>query len=133
MTVPYDPSPTSYAPVVEKLFQVARSAREGINDPANCEVLGLESVDARDLKLDDLIVAAEHVMFEDRWAIFAFRGIGVGEGAIDAAAHEELCRWLAEHRNTVRTGTVFGLAAELRDKRAAASGAYSWSLGRSES
>lgn len=130
MTVPYNPTPTSYAPVVERLFTVARSARDGIVDPAQCDVLNLESIDARDLSLDDLIVAAEHVMFENRWAIFAFRGIGVGEGAIDASAHIGLCDWLAEHRGIVRTGTVYEIAHEIRSRYS--HDQYSWSLGTSE-
>ncbi|HRK21754.1 MAG TPA: polysaccharide deacetylase family protein [Fimbriimonadaceae bacterium] len=131
MTVPYDPSPTSYAPVVERLFTVARSARDGVIDPAHCDVMNLESIDARDLTLDDLIVAAEHVMFENRWAIFAFRGIGAGEGAVDASSHTALCDWLAEHRGVVRTGTVFEIANEVRSRFSA--NTYSWSLGSSES
>lgn len=130
MTVAYDPAPTSYGPVVERLFTVARSAREGIVDASTCDVLNLESIDARDLTLDDLIVAAELAMFEERWAIFAFRGIGVGEGAIDASAHAALCEWLAGHREVVRNGTVFALASEIQSKRAAAE--YSWRLGSSE-
>lgn len=130
MTVPYDPAPTSYIPIVERLFPVARSAREGLVDPAQADVNHLESIDARDLDLDDLLVAAESAMHEARWAIFAFRGIGVGDGAIDAAAHRELCQWIADHREAVRCGTVFGLASELRQRRSAAS--YSWSLGQSE-
>jgi hypothetical protein len=59
MTVPYQPTPTPYRPIVDKLFEVARSAREGLANPAVCDVHDLESIDARNLTLDDLIVAAE--------------------------------------------------------------------------
>jgi hypothetical protein len=133
MTVAYQPQPTSYRPVVEQLFQVARSAREGLVDPRACEPEYLECVDARDLSADDLIVAAETAMFEGKWAIFAFRGIGSGEEAVNAEAHRRLCEWAGEHRETVRTGPVLSLAMELKEKLAAYSGAYSWSLSESNS
>jgi peptidoglycan/xylan/chitin deacetylase (PgdA/CDA1 family) len=132
MTIPYEPVLTPYRPVVDRLFQVARSAREGLVDFETCDVLYLESIDARDLKMDDLIVAAESALFEEKWAIFAFRGIGSGEGAVDAAAHEALCDWAAEHRDTVRAGPVYEIAMNIREKRLASEGAYSWTLQQNE-
>lgn len=131
MDVPYQPTLVSYRPVVERLFQVCRSGREGLIDPKVANVQDLEQVDCRGLTLDDLIVAAEIAMFESRWAILAFRGVGSGEGGVDAAAHFELCEWLAERRELIRCGPVFDLGMELRERRAAAEGVYSWSLSKS--
>jgi hypothetical protein len=127
-SVPFEPSIVSYQPVVERLFQVCRSAREGLVNPASANVLDLESIDCRDLTLNDLVLAAEVAMFDSRWAIFAFRGVGVGEGAVDVEAHRELCGWLAERREVFRMGPLFDLGMELRERQAAAGGLYSWSL-----
>ena len=132
MTVPYQPTPTPYRPIVDKLFEVARSAREGLANPTVCDIHDLESIDARNLTLDDLIVAAEAAMFEGRWAIFAFRGVGTGDGAVDKRAHQALCDWISNHSETVRSGTVYELAMQLRQRRMAAEGTYSWSLQASE-
>ena len=132
MTVPYHPTPTPYRQVVDRLFSVARSAKEGLVDPPTADMHELNCVDARDLSLDDLLVAGETAMFEARWAIFTFRGVGVGEGAVNAAAHAEFCAWLGERREVFRIGPVFELAMQLRERLAAAEGAYSWSLGESE-
>ncbi len=128
MLVPYQLTPVPYRPVVERLFQVARSAREGLIAPADANVLDLESIDCRDLTLNDLIVAAEATLFDFRWAIYAFRGVGAGEGAVDVAAHAELCQWIADRREAIRCGPVFDLGMELRERLAVAHGAYSWSL-----
>src|SRR5688572_29702377 len=132
MTVPYQPTPTPYRPVVDKLFEVARSAREGLANPISCDIHDLESIDKRDLTMDDLIVAAEAAMFEGKWAVFAFRGVGMGEGAVDRRAHEALCEWVSEHSETVRSGTVYELAMQLRQRRLAVEGTYSWTLQQSE-
>lgn len=132
LTVPYDPKPTSYRPVVDRLFEVARSAREGIADPRSCDIHVLESIDARDLIKEDLVSAGETATLEGRWAIFAFRGVGSGDGSVDKRAHEALCDWICDHHEAIRLGTVFELAMELRQRRAAAEGTHQWSLQASE-
>lgn len=132
MTVPYDPKPTPYRPVVDRVFEVSRSAREGLANPETCDIHDLESIDARDLSSEDLINAADSGMNEGRWAIFAFRGVGTGEGSVDKRAHEALCDWIFDRNEALRSGTVYDLAMELRHRRAAAEGTHKWSLQSSE-
>jgi hypothetical protein len=115
----HEPFPVSYRSVVNRFFRVARSSLEGLAEPSRSDVQYLESIDARDLSQDDLIVGAEAAMFSGRWAIFAFQGIGSGEGAIDMESHRALCAWLAEHQDHIKTGPVFELAIELQEQRAA--------------
>ena len=107
-------------------------AAEGLVDPERCDVRHLERIDARELSEQDLIETAERALEESRWAILAFRGVGAGEGAVDAAAHRGLCDWLADRPNMVRVAPVFEHARAIRERQLASDASFSWSYPVSE-
>lgn len=102
VTTAYNPQPTTYGQVVEKVFRVARTAEFGLNgtivNPSrlkSCEVSGWN--------LEELKSLVQRTSDEGAWTLLVFRGIGSGELAIDARVHSAFCEWVS---GRVLCGTV---------------------------
>ncbi len=121
MSVPYHPEPTSYRQVVDKLFQVARSAVGGFNAPSDCALGYLFSAETEGGSAEELVEQAKQGVDVGCWAILAFRGVGSGDGSVDASAHRALCGWLAAHSDEIATDTTFRIAMRIRSLREAPS------------
>ncbi len=119
LTVAFDPQPTSYRHAVTRVFGIARSALQGMNDPDSCDFGYLQIVDCERMDAEALIESASAAFERSLWSILVFRGVGVGSGGVDARAHEKLCSWLAEDREGRRTDTVLREAYRVRSLREA--------------
>lgn len=80
-----------------------RTGIEGFNHPKTVALDHLFCVPCSDFSTEEMLAIAESSHRAGSWCIFAFSGIGVGEQAVDRAAHEafitaltqEKDRWLA--------------------------------------
>lgn len=87
------------APTVRDLYPVVRSGEPGINsDP---EMTYLHCVHCDDLTADEMIDYAKAASQDGTWLVLSFEGVGVGDRAVDASAHKQLCKYLASARKSV--------------------------------
>ncbi len=100
-----------YSPEVMKLGMVARSGVVGYNR-LGADARYLRCIPAYEMNGEDLIACAEQAVKRNLVAVFAFVGVGAGEFAVDAKAHEEFCAWLSDNRDRVTLDTVTGVAEQ---------------------
>lgn len=110
----FDRTETSYREAVDRVFDIARSADPGINNIGSIDLRWLKSFDTEQLGGADLITLVEQHTQAGTWVVLRFGEIGVGDRAIDARAHQQLCAWLQDRSDTISTGTIFRTGARLR-------------------
>lgn len=111
-----------YREVVMGTSMVARSGIEGLNSPGSCELTYLNSIHVNDLQSCDLVEFVVSAAATGKWVIFSFCGVGVGEPSLDAAEHDEFCRWLASQREEFWIQPVIDVAAYIRANRPTTAG-----------
>lgn len=79
-----------YRFAVKAHFSVARSGTEGRNLPTKTDPLYVRTILAEGHSGDDLIRLAGPALAGKEWIVFAFRGIGEGDRAVDLAAFRAL-------------------------------------------
>jgi hypothetical protein len=82
------------APAVREVYAVVRSGVFGLNGP-EVDPQRVKAVLCDELDSHELVSYARRAVDEGLWVVFAFEGIGDGERGIDAAAHRDLCLYLA--------------------------------------
>lgn len=78
---------------VQNVYPVVRSGEPGIND-ADQSSDYLLCVPCDGLSAAEMIDYAKAARQEGTWVVLSFEGVGVGERAVDASAHLELCEFL---------------------------------------
>jgi peptidoglycan/xylan/chitin deacetylase (PgdA/CDA1 family) len=126
MTNAFDPQPASYRSSVASVFEVARSAVQGLNDPLECDLGFLWQVDCESFDSRDMAFAVEQAAAEGRWLILTFHGVGSGERSVEASEHRDFCAWLAERAGSARVVTVWHHAMSLRNLREATKHSLFW-------
>jgi hypothetical protein len=99
-----------YSQNVLEHIRVGRSGIVGFNRWDSMDKRYMRCLPAYEMSGEELISYARTALVKGVLAIFAFDGIGAGELAIDACAHEELCAWLGDHRNELVVETVNNVA-----------------------
>ncbi|MBS1704779.1 MAG: polysaccharide deacetylase family protein [Armatimonadetes bacterium] len=93
-------------------YPVVRSGSEGLNTQDlrwnDLKILRCEEYSGR-----ELIQLARKAIESKAWAIFSFRGVGVGEPSVDLRAHFELMTFLLNCDDSVRIEPVANVAREL--------------------
>ncbi len=110
----FDRSETSYREAVDRVFDVARSGDPGVNNISSIDLRWLKSFDTEQMRGVDLISLVEQHALPGNWVVLRFGPIGVGERAIDARAHQQLCAWLRDRSDSIAVGTIFRTGARLR-------------------
>lgn len=106
---PFDPRPADYREAVERLFRVARTSAEGLNDLGQAAPMRLKSIQAACLGAETLLEIARRAEAEGSWAILVFGPIGSGDNGTDLRAHRTLLDFLAGHPS-LECGTVYRTA-----------------------
>ncbi|MBX7132854.1 MAG: polysaccharide deacetylase family protein [Fimbriimonadaceae bacterium] len=79
-----------YRFAVKAHYAVARSGTEGRNLPVKTDPLYIRTILAEGHSGEDLIRLAKPAIEGKEWVVFAFRGIGEGEAAVDLSAFQML-------------------------------------------
>lgn len=108
----YNPAPTEYGPVVDRLFRVSRTAEAGWNDLNALEIQRLRSIDAFGLSYAELVELVEKAVAHGSWLILGFRGIGSGDLAMDSREHELFLDFLAHHAREIDLVTICRFALQ---------------------
>ena len=109
---------TDVTSAAQDVYPVVRLGEHGVNK-APWEPRGLNCVQCDDLDSSELIAIAKQALEPGSWVVFSFEGVGAGDRAVDAAAHRDLCLFLAnEPRLTVLP--VCDVATSLASLRAQA-------------
>ena len=103
----------SYLPYLAKLFNVIRSGERGINHLNDISLQALKILPMEDLESGQILDLTALIAQQDCWSILAFDGVGSGERAIDASAHEEMCAYLAQENPFSLISTVIDVADHL--------------------
>lgn len=103
----------SYLPYLAKLFNVIRSGERGINPLSEISLQSLKCLPMEDLESQQMLELVRLASHQNCWAILAFDGVGCGDRAIDAFAHEDLCAYLAEQSDLIMTRPVIEIADHL--------------------
>lgn len=117
LSVAYDPQPASYVESVRKVFEIARSGIEGLNDQGTCDLGFLGYLSMEGHSAEEMIDAAAEVEARSAWGLFVFGGVGVG--SVDSRAHEIFCSWLSDRSDSLPCVCVWRHAIRLRSIREA--------------
>lgn len=109
-----------YREVVHAQGWVARGGQDGLNNPRSCDLGYLARIVADELTGCELAGLVETAAAKGAWLILAFHGVGVGDLAVDSAAHLELLQTLRS-RDDLWVDPIAAIAARLRfvNRRAA--------------
>jgi peptidoglycan/xylan/chitin deacetylase (PgdA/CDA1 family) len=105
----------SYRHVVDRMFRVSRSAVQGWNAPATCDLRYLKCFSSEGRAVQELLGAAEAAVQRGDWLIYAIGGVG-DETETDSLYHAALCEWLAARgseiwvRPVIEVGTYLEMA-----------------------
>lgn len=89
------------SPAVREVYSVVRLGTYGVNVPP-VDTQRVLCVPCDGLDSLELVSLARRSAEDGAWVVFSFEGVGVGERAVDACAHRDLCIYLAsEPRITV--------------------------------
>ncbi|MBS1707441.1 MAG: hypothetical protein JSS65_01830 [Armatimonadetes bacterium] len=100
----------SYLAEVSQLFNVVRTGVTGLNPLPRPDCQRLQCVPTADFTGRQLADVAQTAVRNAAWAIFAFEGIGTGDNAIDAAAHDYFLSYLADNQDSVAVLPVIDAA-----------------------
>ncbi len=95
VTYPYDPQPTSYRPVVERVFEVSIASLGGFNS-ATASRHYLLSLPTEGATGSEIRAAVDESIERGAWAIFVIEGVGAGPAGMDSRAHRELLHRLTQ-------------------------------------
>lgn len=110
VSTPYNPQPTTYEPIVNKLFRVARTAICGANDTAKLNPSRLMSIDTFGMTYSDMVALLERAIEDKSYLILNFRGIGSGDFGIDGRQHELFLDCLDANRSQLEIAPVCSYA-----------------------
>ncbi|MBX3112473.1 MAG: hypothetical protein KF857_10730 [Fimbriimonadaceae bacterium] len=99
-----------YLDDVGQLFNVVRTGVTGLNNlpkPDNQRLACVPTADFTGRQLVDVVKTAER---NRSWVVFAFEGVGTGDNAVDAAAHDFLLDYLVEANKSVTVLPVIAAA-----------------------
>jgi len=99
-----------YLEEVSQLFNVVRTGVTGLNNlpkPDNQRLMCVPTADFTGRQLTDVVKTAER---NRSWVVLAFEGVGMGENAVDAAAHDFLLSYLADNKESVTVLPVIDAA-----------------------
>ena len=100
----------SYLTEVSQLFNVVRTGVTGLNalpKPDNQSLMCVPTADFTGRQMVDVVKTA---VGNGSWVIFAFEGVGTGDNAVDAAAHDYLLSYLDEAKDLVAVLPVIDAA-----------------------
>lgn len=107
----------SYVPIIARYFPAARGWGEVPNNPRLCDLHYLWGCDAHGFDGDRLIAYAESAVAQNRWAIFAFHGIGAEHLRVETEAFRALLRHLTGHPDRFWTAPMIAVARYVRENR----------------
>ncbi|MBX3119836.1 MAG: polysaccharide deacetylase family protein [Fimbriimonadaceae bacterium] len=110
----FDRTETSYREAIQRVFDIARCGEPGVNNISSLDLGWIRSFDTEQMAGVDLIELVEQYCEPGSWTVLRFGPIGVGDRAIDARAHQQLCAWLRDRAETIHVGTIFRTGAKLR-------------------
>lgn len=104
----------------DSIVQVATAAR-GVHDhlvpPAEIDLNNVASWAPNGVSGQELIAYVQLVMEKKTLGTFCFHGVGAEYLSVSAEAHEELLKWLSEHRREIWVATFEEATEFLRSKR----------------
>jgi peptidoglycan/xylan/chitin deacetylase (PgdA/CDA1 family) len=100
----------SYVPLVLERCVAGRGRGERANDPRFCDLGYLWSFPCERMDGAHLIGLVEQTAAQGRWAILTFHGIHEGHLAVAEGDLEELCAYLARHRQRIWTAPLAEIA-----------------------
>jgi peptidoglycan/xylan/chitin deacetylase (PgdA/CDA1 family) len=107
----------SYVPVIARHFPAGRGWGEAPNHPRLCDLHYLWSRDAHGFDGERLIEYAESAVPQNRWAIFAFHGVGADHLRVEADAFRALLRHLTGQPGRFWIATAIRVAKHIREHR----------------
>lgn len=90
------PDLTTVRNVLQDDVPYVRSGIEGWNLAGATDLRCVHMIMAVDYTAEQLIALTELAMARRAWAVFAFKGVGVGHPGIDAVSHREWTEWLRD-------------------------------------
>jgi len=113
------PDEAGYDKAIRRFYQAARIGGDAVNNPAEVNLLRIQSFVAMQPGLDTLKQWCEDAAEQGGWAVLMFHGIGDDHRfSTQADVHEQFVNWLAEQHLWVQTcGNVARFVSQMRGDR----------------